>query len=117
VATVELTQVALSGGFWVSYFRLFNMHYFDAASGKVFDLNTSYNVPQDETDPASIPGKVDLSNIKLNAQANGRGTLIPGFLKGIEAVNRRFGKLPFENMFAPAIFYAENGFTLTPLYR
>lgn len=104
VAMVALTQVALSGGFGVSYSGLFNMLYFDAASGKVFDLNASYNVPQNETDPASIPGKVDLSNLKLNTPANGRSTLIPGFLKGIDAANRRFDKLPFENLFAPAIF-------------
>ena len=40
---------------------------------------------------------------------NGRKTLVPGFMAGIEAMHKRFGSLPFGKLFEPAIWYAEHG--------
>src|SRR5215467_5050220 len=36
-------------------------------------------------------------------------------MAGIEAMHRRFGRLPFAQLFQPAIWYAENGVTVTPV--
>jgi gamma-glutamyltranspeptidase/glutathione hydrolase len=36
-------------------------------------------------------------------------------MAGIEAMHKRFGKLPFAQLFQPAMWYAENGVTVTPL--
>jgi len=52
---------------------------------------------------------------KPTAGAEGRKTLVPGFMAGIEAMHKRFGRLPFRELFRPAISYAENGVTISPL--
>ncbi|MDB5562503.1 MAG: gamma-glutamyltransferase [Hyphomicrobiales bacterium] len=39
---------------------------------------------------------------------------VPGAVSAWIALSRRYGRLPFTALFAPAIDYAENGFALTP---
>jgi gamma-glutamyltranspeptidase/glutathione hydrolase len=40
---------------------------------------------------------------------------VPGAVAGWEAMHRKFGKLPWRDLFAPAIYYAEKGFPVTEL--
>mmetsp|Transcript_23331 Transcript_23331/g.40560 ORF Transcript_23331/g.40560 Transcript_23331/m.40560 type:complete len:532 (+) Transcript_23331:2087-3682(+) len=40
---------------------------------------------------------------------------VPGAVSAWVALSDRFGKLPFADLFAPAIGYAENGFLVTPI--
>ena len=70
---------------------------------------------QAKRDPASIPDS-DLSQISGEPAPAGAGqgdlgrqTLVPGFMAGIEAMHRRFGRLAFADLFQPAIWYAEQG--------
>ena len=44
----------------------------------------------------------------------GRSVGVPGALRMLELVQRRHGKLPWAELFAPAIRAAERGFTMTP---
>jgi gamma-glutamyltranspeptidase / glutathione hydrolase len=121
-ATVALTQIATCLGSYVSYAGVLQLVYFDAKSEKVYSLGASWNSYRGETDPKSIPG-ADLSMIgaMIGVQgqtahgAEGRKTLVPGFMAGIEAMHKRFGRLPFAQLFQPAIWYADNGVTITPL--
>jgi gamma-glutamyltranspeptidase / glutathione hydrolase len=121
-ATVALTQIATCLGSYVSYAGVLQLVYFDAKSGKVYALGAGWNSYRGETDPKSIPG-ADLSMIGAmtgsrgqTAQgAEGRETLVPGFMAGIEAMHKRFGRLPFAELFQPAIWYAEDGVTVSPL--
>ena len=39
---------------------------------------------------------------------------IPGAVSGWRALSDRFGKLPFSDLFAPAIRYARHGFPVSP---
>jgi gamma-glutamyltranspeptidase/glutathione hydrolase len=39
---------------------------------------------------------------------------VPGQVAGWKALSERFGKLPFERLFAPAIGYAQEGFLVSP---
>lgn len=39
---------------------------------------------------------------------------VPGAVSGWVALSERFGRLPFEELFAPAIGYARNGFPVSP---
>jgi gamma-glutamyltranspeptidase/glutathione hydrolase len=38
---------------------------------------------------------------------------VPGCVEGWQALHKRFGKLPWAELFRPAIYYAENGFPVT----
>ena len=40
---------------------------------------------------------------------------IPGAVSGWVALSRRFGKLPFADLFAPAIRYARDGYAVSPI--
>jgi gamma-glutamyltranspeptidase / glutathione hydrolase len=40
---------------------------------------------------------------------------IPGAVAGWLALSRRFGRLPFEQLFESAIYYARNGFAVSPI--
>ncbi len=117
-ATVALTQIATELGSYVSYAGVLQLIYFDAKSNKVYSLGAGWNSYRAENDPRSIPvsalGLPGLST-KDDTNAEGRKTLVPGFMAGIEAMHNRFGKLPFQDLFQPAIWYAQNGVKVTPL--
>lgn len=121
-ATVALTEIATSLGSYVSYDGVMQLVYFEARTGKVWTLNAGWNSYRNETDPKSIPG-ADLSLVGIartspeaGADAGaGRKTLVPGFMAGIDAMHHRFGRLPYAQLFAPAIWYSENGVAITPL--
>jgi gamma-glutamyltranspeptidase/glutathione hydrolase len=109
-----MTQVCMAAGSWVSYAGILTMVYFDAASGKTYNLNAAYNTVKGETDPKSIPG-FDVAALMAGgfkgttATPSGRTALVPGFMAGVEAAHERFGKVPLDTVFAPAIRCAEDG--------
>jgi gamma-glutamyltranspeptidase / glutathione hydrolase len=109
--TAALTQVALTAGAPVSYFGILSLVYYDAKTGKVQTMNAEWNTVRGEAEPLSIPGKIDLSSERtvLGTTPSGRTALVGGFMKGVEAAHRRFGKLPFHVLFEPAIYVAEHG--------
>jgi gamma-glutamyltranspeptidase/glutathione hydrolase len=102
--TTALAQIALAGGAWVSYAGMFNLVYFDAAAKKVSSLNAGWNTFKEESDPLSIP---------FCPTTSGRTAMVGGFMAGVEAAHRRFGKLPFASLFDPAIHFAEAGFPVS----
>jgi gamma-glutamyltranspeptidase/glutathione hydrolase len=117
-ATVALTQIATQLGSVVSYAGIVTVLYYDARTGKIYSLDAGYNSYRGEKDPRTIAAS-DLSLLTggpAPAQPKdfGRQTLVPGFMAGIEAMHARFGRLPFGDLFAPAIWYAENGVTISP---
>jgi gamma-glutamyltranspeptidase / glutathione hydrolase len=42
---------------------------------------------------------------------------VPGCVAGWEKLHKRFGKLPWRDLFRPAVYYAENGFPVTELIQ
>jgi gamma-glutamyltranspeptidase/glutathione hydrolase len=75
--------------------------------GKLHALNASGRAPQAWT-PEYFKGMSAMPEV-------GWGTVtVPGQVAGWAELSRRFGKLPFEMLFEPAIAYAENGFALSP---
>jgi gamma-glutamyltranspeptidase/glutathione hydrolase len=116
-ATVALTQVTTALGSYVSYAGILQLVYYEAGSGKVYSLNAGWNSWLGETDPKTIPVN-DLGALpfaqKPTAGAEGRKTLVPEFMAGIESMHKRFGRLPFHTLFQPAIWYSENGVAISP---
>lgn len=108
VLTTALAQIALVGGSWVSYAGLFTMVYFDASTGEVHSLNAAFDIPRGEDDPGTIPAQG-------TGEASGRTALVPGFMAGVGAAHERFGLLPFDQLFVPAIHFAEEGFVVPRL--
>lgn len=81
--------------------------YYEAKTGKVYGLNSSGWTPKALTIEYMRAHKID----KINPI--GVETVdIPGAVAGWDAMRSRFGKLPFTDLLAPAIYYAENGFPL-----
>lgn len=117
VMTGALAQVALAMGAPISYFGIMSLVYHDAKSGKTHTMNAEWNTVAGETDPASIPGAIDFSSkaaLQGKGAPSGRTALVGGFMKGVEAAHRKFGKLPFASLFDPAIYIAEQGMPVTP---
>lgn len=119
--TVALTQVTTALGSYVSYAGIISLVYYEARTGKIFTLDAGYNSYLGETDPRSIPSSNVASLMAGNgAQATpvreglGRKTLVPGYMAGLESMQRRFGKLKFADLFQPAIYYADHGLVLGP---
>jgi gamma-glutamyltranspeptidase/glutathione hydrolase len=122
-ATVALTQVTTQLGSVVSFAGIFTMLYYDAKTRQVYSMDAGYNSYLQEGDPKSIPVG-DLGPLPVTAApkptvggAKGRETLVPGFMAGVEAMHSRFGRLPFRDLFAPAVWYAENGVRISPVLQ
>ena len=117
-ATVALTQISVWLGSVVSYGGVLHLVYYEAKSGKTYSLDAGWNSYHGETSPRTIPVS-DLRALgaprPVTTGAEGRKTLVPGFMAGIEAMHQRFGRLPFAQLFQPAIWYAENGVSVTPV--
>ncbi|MFC3053259.1 gamma-glutamyltransferase [Kordiimonas pumila] len=109
--TTAMTQIALGGGAVISYFGIMTMVHYDAATGEVTSMNAGWNTVQNETDPLSIPGGINMASKAglFAGEASGRSALVGGFMKAVEAAHKRYGKLPFKKLFDPAIMIAEEG--------
>ena len=119
-ATVALTEIATQLGSFISYAGVLQLVYFEAKADKVYSLGAGWNSYRGESDANSIPAsQLQLPGLSsgavIGSGSEGRKTLVPGFMAGIEAMHKRFGKLPFAQLFEPAIWYAQNGVTVTPL--
>ncbi len=114
---VALSQIASVGGKNVSYAGILNALYFDAETGKVYNLNASYNTVEEERRPKTIPKVKFLDPAEKDKVTNGRTVLVPGFMKGVGAAHERFGKLPFARIFEHAIQIAEDGYEWMPWDR
>jgi gamma-glutamyltranspeptidase/glutathione hydrolase len=79
--------------------------YWDAKSGQLYGLNASGWAPKGLTiahvkgqDATSMPGfGID-------------SVTVPGAVAGWDALHKRFGRLPWKDLFQSAIFYAEEGY-------
>ena len=104
-----MAQVTLAAGSWVSFAGIMTLVYYDAETDTVYNMNASYNTVAGEDDPMSIPG-LDMDDIlSTKIHPSGRATLVPGFMKGVEAGHARFGKVPFADLFDASIRIAEEG--------
>ena len=108
-ATIALTQVTTALGSYVSYAGVMQLTYYDSKTEKVYSMNGGWGTYRGETDPATIP------TAENSGAGQGRKTLVPGFMAGIESMHHRFGILPFASLFEPAIWYSENGIKVSPV--
>jgi gamma-glutamyltranspeptidase / glutathione hydrolase len=113
---VAVTQITTDAGAVVSFAGVAQLLYFDARTRRVYNMDAGWGSYREETDPATIgPPSVTLTGAETPGAADGRKTLVPGFMAGMEAMHARFGKLAFADLFQPAIWYADNGIEVSPL--
>jgi gamma-glutamyltranspeptidase / glutathione hydrolase len=81
--------------------------YWDAKSGKLNGLNASGWAPKALTiDHLKSKGITEMP-------ATGIDTVtVPGAVEGWNKLHERFGRVAWKDLFAPAIFYAQNGFAV-----
>jgi len=83
------------------------MVYYEARTGKLYGLNSSGWTPKAlSIDYLKSKGVTTINPIGVETID------IPGAVAGWDAMRTRFGTLPFTQILAPAIYYAQNGFPL-----
>ncbi len=89
----------------------------EAKTGKLTGINASGWAPQKLTIDflqKALPQKAGHTSMP----ATGIHTVtVPGCVEGWERLHQRFGKLPWKDLFQPAIYYAETGFPVTELIQ
>lgn len=87
--------------------------YFDAAKKSVatYDGRVAFPAAATEDWLRGSDGKYYKSD---DLEAAGLAVGVPGTVRTLEAVHRRFGKLPWKTLFEPAIALAESGFEVSP---
>ena len=81
--------------------------YWDAKTGKLYGLNSSGWAPQKLT-----PEYLAREGYKTMPREGIHSVTVPGAVDGWSKAHVRFGKLPWKDLFDPAIFYAEHGYAV-----
>jgi gamma-glutamyltranspeptidase / glutathione hydrolase len=79
--------------------------YWDASTGKLAGLNASGPAPK-----ALTPGFLNKAGIHVMPTEGIHSVTVPGAVDGWAKMHARYGKLPWKDLFQPAIAYAEQGF-------
>jgi len=86
---------------------LFAIEY-DAKSGNIQGLNSSGWSPEKLT-----PGLLKSKGYTRMANTGIYAVTVPGAVRGWQALHEKYGKLPWKDLFQPAIYYAEHGYPVT----
>jgi len=81
--------------------------YWEAKSGKLYGLNASGWAPK-----ALTIGALKAKGLEHMPDGGIDTVTVPGAVEGWNQLHERFGRMPWKKLFAPAIFYAENGFAV-----
>lgn len=84
--------------------------YWEAKTGKLTGINASGWSPK-----ALSIEFLKTKGIASMPQSGIQSVTVPGCVDGWEKLHRKFGKLPWRDVFQPAIHYARNGFPVTEL--
>ena len=79
--------------------------YWDKKTGKLTGLNSSGSAPQGLT-----PEFLAKQNIQRMPQDGVHSVTVPGAVRGWWAMHQKFGRLPWKDLFQPAIAFSEQGY-------
>jgi gamma-glutamyltranspeptidase/glutathione hydrolase len=84
--------------------------YWDAKTGELSGINASGWAPQGLTiDHLKAKGLTRMPQLGIDT------VTVPGCVEGWTKLHQRFGRLPWADLFRPAIYFASNGFPVTEL--
>jgi gamma-glutamyltranspeptidase / glutathione hydrolase len=81
--------------------------YWDAKAGKLYGLNSSGWAPRKLS--AQFLATQGITSMPVDGI---HSVTVPGAVEGWSQAHRRFGRLPWKDLFSPAIYYAEHGFAV-----
>jgi len=81
--------------------------YWDAKTGKLYGLNSSGWAPRGLS--VEFLAKHGITSMPEDGI---HSVTVPGAVEGWSQSHQRFGRLPWKDLFAPAIYYAENGYVV-----
>jgi gamma-glutamyltranspeptidase/glutathione hydrolase len=84
--------------------------YYEAATGKLTGINASGWAPKGLS-IALLKAAGNTTMPQLGIQS----VTVPGCVDGWAKLHQKFGRLPWKDLFAPAIYYARNGFPVTEI--
>jgi gamma-glutamyltranspeptidase / glutathione hydrolase len=84
--------------------------YWEAKTGKLYGLNASGWAPK-----ALTPARLNEKGMTGMPQTGIDSVTVPGVVDGWTKLHGRFGKLPWRELFQPAIGFAEQGFPVTEI--
>jgi len=86
--------------------------YWDAKAGKLYGLNASGWAPRKLTiDFLAKHGITAMPHDGIHS------VTVPGAVDGWSQAHKRFGKLPWKDLFTPAIYYAEHGYAVPEIIQ
>ena len=102
---VEPQASGIGGGALMLYWdnRAQKLHYFDGRETAPKNVDENYFL-RDDSEPLPF----------LDAVIGGKSVGTPGVVKLLAATHKRFGKVPWADLFQPAIALAEKGFVISP---
>jgi gamma-glutamyltranspeptidase / glutathione hydrolase len=86
--------------------------YWDAKTGKLTGLNASGWTPKNLTIDA-----LKKKDLYAMPSSGIHTATVPGAVDGWEKMHKKFGRLPWRELFQPAIYYARNGFPVTEIIQ
>src|SRR5580765_7087263 len=89
--------------------------YFDAASGEAWNLDCFCSIPSGEggeLDHLEVPFGEELVHYAIGAAS----FAVPGVPAGVGALHARFGRLPWRDVFEPAMRYSRGGVEMSPAH-
>jgi gamma-glutamyltranspeptidase/glutathione hydrolase len=84
--------------------------YWEAKTGKLTAINASGWAAREQ----SIEYLKSLGNTEM-PQEGIQSVTVPGCVDGWSRLHKRFGRLPWKDLFQPAIYYAEHGYPVTEM--
>ena len=84
--------------------------YWDAKSGKLYGLNSSGWAPKQLT--IEFLAQHGITTMPYDGI---HSVTVPGAVEGWSKAHQRFGRLPWKDLFEPAIYYAEHGYAVPEL--
>jgi gamma-glutamyltranspeptidase / glutathione hydrolase len=84
--------------------------YYEAKTGKLTGINASGWAPK----ALSIEFLKSQGNAKM-PELGIHAVTVPGTVDGWAKLHQRFGKLPWKDLFGPAVYYAKNGFPVSEI--
>ncbi len=86
--------------------------YWDAKSGKLYGLNASGWAPRKQT--IDFLAKQGITSVPHDGI---QSVTVPGAVDGWSQSHKRFGRLPWKDLFAPAIYYAQHGYAVPEMIQ